>query len=290
MKIIDINNEFYPEKLREIKDPPKKLYVLGNLENLNTKCIAIIGSRKCTEYGSKIGTEIAYNLAKENITIVSGMAVGIDSSAHVGALNASGRTIAVLGSGFNNIFPRENIELFERILSNNGTVITEYEPQIEAKANNFRRRNRIVSGLSIGVLVVEAANKSGTGITVNFARQQKKPIFCVPNSLQNEKGIGTNRLLKRDAILITGVNDILEFFEMKKIKQINIDEIESYDKVEVNSEYKDIYNIISNGVTNINQIKKITNDNIAELNSKLLMMELEGLIISKPGNNYEIVK
>ena len=168
MKIIDINSEFYPETLREISDPPEKLYVLGDVNNLNTRSIAIIGSRKCTEYGRKNGEKFAINLAKENFTI-----------AHIGALKAKGKTIAVLGGGFDNIFPKENEELFQDILNNNGTIITEYKPSEEPSANNFRRRNRIISGLSMGVLVVEAAERSGTGITVNFARRQKIQRYCL---------------------------------------------------------------------------------------------------------------
>ena len=288
MKIIDINNEFYPEILREISDPPKKLYVLGNIDNLNSRSIAIIGSRKCTEYGKKNGEKFAYNLAKEKFTIVSGMAKGIDSSAHIGALRAKGNTIAVLGAGFNNIFPKENIKLFEDILNNDGTIITEYEPSIEVSANNFRRRNRIISGLSMGVLVIEAAKKSGTGITVNYARRQEKPIFVIPSNIESEKGVGTNRLLKRDGILVTDSDDILTYFKMDKITQIKIEDIEECNKLEIKQEYKDIYMTIKNGITNINQISRTLCLNISELNSKLLMMELEGIIEVKPGNNYEI--
>lgn len=140
----------------------------------------------------------------------------------------------------------------------------------------------------MGVLVIEAAQKSGTGITVNYARRQRKAIFCIPNSLENKKGEGTNRLLKRDGKLVTNANDILEYFNMKQIKQISIDEIEK--QIDVKPEYKKIYKVIQKGKIHINQISKETKINIGELNSKLLMMELDGLIESKPGNNYEICK
>lgn len=161
---------------------------------------------------------------------------------------------------------------------------------MEKYPNNFRKRNRIISGLSMGVLVIEAAQKSGTGITVNYARRQGKAIFCIPNSLENKKGEGTNRLLKRDGKLVTNANDILEYFNMKKMKQISIDEIEKQVEIEIKPEYKKIYKIIQNGEIHINQISKEAKMSIAELNSQLLMMELEGLIESKPGNNYEICK
>lgn len=184
--------------------------------------------------------------------------------------------------------------MFEEILNNNGTIITEYPPETSKVADNFRKRNRIISGLSMGVLVVEAAQKSGTGITVNYARKQGKPIFSIPNSLENKNGEGTNRLLKRDGILVTDAKDILEYYNMKRIKQISIDEIESgeYDcahKISIKPEYQEIYKIISKGEININQISRETKVNISELNSLLLMMELEGLITEKAGNNYTIV-
>jgi DNA processing protein len=214
---------------------------------------------------------------------------GIDTSAHNGAVKAQGKTIAVLGSGFNNIYPPQNTDLFERILKNDGAVISEYPPETEKAANNVRMRNRIVSGLSQGVLVIEAAQKSGTGITVNYARKQKKPIFGLPSSVDNKKGVGTNRLLKRDGILVTDVNDILEYYNMKKSRQITIDEIEDDITIEVKLEYREIYNMLKSGEKHINQISKIVNLNMAETSSVLLMMELEGLIKSLPGNNYKIL-
>lgn len=289
MQVIDIDNEYFPDTLRDIKNPPSKLYTLGDISLLSDKSIAIIGSRKCTEYGKKQGTKFAYNLSKQGLVIVSGMAIGIDTSAHKGTLEAEGKTIAVLGCGFNNIFPKENIKLFEDILDKGGLIVTEYEPDICSAADNFRKRNRIISGLSIGVLVIEAAQKSGTGITVNYAREQNKPIFCIPNSLENINGEGTNRLLKRDGILVTDVNDILEYYNMNKVKQISIDEIEKKVRIEVKPEYKKVYKIIEKGPIHINKISKESGMNIPELNSLLLMMELEGLITNKAGSNYEVI-
>lgn len=289
MEIIDINSKFYPEMLKKINDPPQKLFVLGNINNLNSKSIAIIGSRNCTEYGKTNGLKFGYELSKEEFTIVSGMAIGVDTEAHRGALKAKGKTIAVLGSGFDNIYPKENEKLFEDILKNNGTVISEYAPYVKKAANNFRRRNRIISGLSMGILVIEAAEKSGTGITINYARRQKKPIFGIPNNIENKKGVGINRLLKRDGILVTNVNDILSFFKMEKAEQIKIEDLDIYTKViNIKPEYKEIYETIKKGTININQISRKLQINISELNSKLLMMELEELIEANPGNNYKI--
>ncbi len=290
IEVIDKTSEFYPELLRNIKKAPERLYVLGNLGNLNSRCFAIIGSRKCTEYGKNEGTRFAYDLAKQGFTIVSGLALGIDSSAHRGALEAKGKTIAVLGDGFDYIYPKENFNLFEEILENDGTVITEYAPNIQACADNFRKRNRIVSGISLGVLVVEAAEHSGTGITVNYARSQKKPIFSIPSNINNLKGIGTNRLLKRDGILVTDVNDILKHYELPQIIQTRIEEIKkmSVESKKIKSEYKKIYDVICSGPIHINKISQKLNISIVELNSTLLIMELEGIIESLPANMYKI--
>lgn len=180
MKIIKIQDEHYPEKLRNIENPPKQLYVLGNEELLNSFGLAIIGCRQYSEYGRKVAKDLSFKLAKQGINIISGMAKGIDSFAHVGCMVAGGKTIAVLGSGFNNIYPKENIELFKEIIKKGGTVITEYSPDTKPLGSNFPLRNRIISGLSDGVIVVEASKKSGTLITVDYALEQGKEIFAVP--------------------------------------------------------------------------------------------------------------
>jgi DNA processing protein len=288
MKIINIENEYYPEKLREIADPPRQLLLLGDEKILNSNSISIVGSRKCTEYGRSQGSKFAYKLAKENITIVSGMAIGIDSSAHIGAIKAKGKTIAVLGSGFNYIYPKSNMKLFNEILESGGTVITEFEQNVEPCPDNFRKRNRIISGISTGLLVIEAAQKSGTGITINYARKQKKPIFAIPSSLENKKGQGTNRLLKKDGILVTGAEDILDFFNIKKNKQISIDEI--IQVTNIKSEYKEIFEIIKSKKEkiHINEVARLCRMSINEIESKLLMMELEELIENENGKYYKI--
>jgi len=180
LKKLKINNSAYPKALKEIPNPPEKLYIEGNIENLYSPCLAIIGSRNCTEYGEKWCKYFVKELVKKDITIVSGMAIGIDSIAHKTALKYGGKTIAVLPCGFNNIYPKRNTGLYKNILNNNGTVITEYELNTEAEYNRFLERNRIVSGLSMGILVVEAAYRSGTSVTARLAITQKKDVFCIP--------------------------------------------------------------------------------------------------------------
>lgn len=178
--IISIADEEYPSNLREIYNPPICLYVKGNKEILKKKCISIVGCRDCSLYGRRASQKLAYDLAKNDICVVSGLARGIDSFAHIGALNAEGKTIAVLANGLNSIYPKENIYLSEKILKTNGTIISEYPLGAKIEKINFPARNRIISGLSKGIIVVEAKNKSGTLITVDFALEQGRDVFVVP--------------------------------------------------------------------------------------------------------------
>ena len=208
---VDINSKLYPERLRHISSPPKQLYCLGNLELLNYKNnIAIIGSRNCSFYGERAAKDFAYNLAREEVCIVSGLAKGIDSFSHMGALNARGKTIAVLGSGLDNIYPKENIKLVEEIIKNNGLVISEYPLGTLALKYHFPARNRIISGLSDSILVVEARKNSGTNITVDFALEQGKDIFVVPGNIYSKTSDGTNFLITEGAIPVLSYKDILK--------------------------------------------------------------------------------
>ena len=208
---INMNSKYYPERLRNIDDPPKELYCLGNLDLLNYKNnIAMIGSRNCSNYGERAAKDFAYNLAKENICIVSGLAKGIDSFSHIGALNAKGKTIAVLGSGLDNIYPKENIKLVEEIIKNNGLVISEYPLGTKPLKYHFPARNRIISGLSDSVLVVEARRNSGTNITVDFALEQGKDVFVIPGNIYSRTSDGTNFLITEGAIPVLSYKDILK--------------------------------------------------------------------------------
>lgn len=279
IKEIEYENNLYPKALREIKKPPKKLYVLGDEAILNNESVAIIGSRNCTEYGVRMAKEFARDLAQNGVTIVSGMAKGIDSAAHIGAIEVQGKTIAVLGSGFNHIFPDK--EVFEKILKYGGAVITEYEPDVEVFPQGFRDRNRIVAGLGIGVLVVEAKEKSGTGITAEYAKQFNRKIFCVPHRIGDEAGIGTNRLIKRGAMLVTEVQDLLPFFE--NIKSIKKDDTKL--QIEIPEEYKMVYDALQEPL-NADEISKKAKMSIIEINTILTMLELEEYVESMPGNFF----
>lgn len=184
MRRIKLEDKLFPEKLRYIDNAPGKLYVEGNIELLNTNCIAVIGSRGCTEYGEKWCEIFVKELVKHGLTIVSGMAIGMDSVAHNAALKSGGKTIAVLPSGLKNIYPKQNLKLYNKILESGGTVISEYSPKTQAGYEKYLERNRIVSGLSIATLVVEAAHRSGTTVTARFAKEQGRDVYCIPRKFR----------------------------------------------------------------------------------------------------------
>ena len=210
IEIIPINNALYPQKLRCIYNPPVAIYVKGNKQILQNKSIAIIGCRNCSKYGIEIAQKIAYQLSKQNINIISGLARGIDANAHIGTLKQQGKAIAVLGSGLDIIYPMQNEELANCILQHDGTLVSEYVVGEKPTPDKFPRRNRIISGLSDGVIVVEAREKSGTFITVDFALEQGKEIYVVPGNINSVTSEGTNKLLKEGAKPITSAQDVLE--------------------------------------------------------------------------------
>ena len=207
IKIINICEKNYPQLLKEIYDPPISLYVKGNIEKLNNKNIGIVGCRECTTYGKKSAEYFSYNLSKQNINIVSGLAKGIDSYAHLGSLN-TGNTIAVLGNGLDMIYPKENLELANEIIKRGGTIISEYPCGTKPDKMKFPARNRIISGISSGIIVIEAKEKSGTLITVDFALEQGKDVFVVPGNINSINSVGTNDLIKQGARLVTTYEDI----------------------------------------------------------------------------------
>ncbi len=208
INIINIGDKEYPKKLKEIYDAPVSLYIKGNLSILNKKNIAIVGCRECSEYGKTASKYFAYNLAKQNINIVSGLAKGIDSYSHIGCIGAKGNTIAVVGNGLDIIYPKENIELANKIIETGGCIISEYPCGTKLNKMNFPARNRIISGISSGIIVVEAKEKSGTLITVDFALEQGRDVFVVPGNINSFNSVGTNDLIKQGAKLISTYKDI----------------------------------------------------------------------------------
>lgn len=281
LKIIQIEDDKYPKQLRHIKNPPKQLYLKGNTELLNTNIISIIGSRACSPNGIKLAQQFSKELVYQGITIASGMAIGIDTIAHQTTLQEKGKTIAVLGNGFQHIFPMENIQLYQQIIENDGLVITEYPPEEEAKSENFLERNRIVSGLALGVLIVESAYRSGTSVTARLAKQQKRKVFALPHEINDKHGVGTNRLIQEGAKIVTCTEDIVKEFSFLSYKippKKNEMKVQKRRKICKNREYHQIYQLITECPISLNEICQSSNKSVADINNILLMLELDGYI------------
>ena len=210
IQILTIKDEDYPYLLKQIYDPPSVIYIMGNKKILSQNGIAIVGSRNCSLYGQKIAKYLSYQLAKKGIHIISGLARGIDTFSHMGTLQAKGKTIAVLGSGLDVIYPPENAKLAEKIVESEGCLVSEYIVGTKPLGEHFPARNRIISGLASGVVVVEASEKSGSLITVDFALEQGKNVYAVPGNINSPNSLGTNSLIKQGAKIVTNVEDILE--------------------------------------------------------------------------------
>lgn len=273
----------YPKKLLDIYDPPHILYIRGILKpdmNIYNNSIGIVGSRKMDSYGKEIAYKFAKDLAKDNITIISGLARGIDSMAHKGALDANGYTIAVLGCGINVTYPPENGELYERIMEN-GAIISEYGLDEKPNAGYFPMRNRIISGLSDGVLVVEAEKKSGSLITVDCALEQGRQVYAVPGRIYDTSSEGTNNLIKSGAMCVTTPKDIIvdlrgETFDIKVEKNSLAPEMEK------------VYSCLSLDPVYIDDIIQRTRFGVSKTISLLYTMELQG-IIKQPLKGYYVI-
>jgi DNA processing protein len=224
----NIFDEIYPINLRHIQNPPTILYYLGDLLAQDECSISVVGSRNYTQYGRIATEKIVTDLAKNNITIVSGMARGIDTYSHISALNQGCRTIAVLGCGVNVIYPTNNTELYHKIIKN-GAVVSEFLPNTKPYSWNFPTRNRIISGISLGTLVIEANIKSGTMTTANWASEQGKNVYAVPGNIFSEQSKGTNKLISEGAKIATSATDILEDlhgiikYELSSIDNIHLE-------------------------------------------------------------------
>lgn len=206
--IITIEDDEYPRILKNIYDYPISLYIKGNKKILNNKSIGIVGCRIASEYGIKTSQYFAYKLAQKGINIISGLAKGIDSNSHIGAIKAKGITIGIVGNGLDIVYPKENYKLYSEILKNDGAIISEYPLGTKPEKINFPARNRIISGMSNGIIVVEAKKKSGTLITVDCALEQGRDVYVVPGNINSANSLGTNELIKQGAKMVTKYDDI----------------------------------------------------------------------------------
>ena len=282
MRVIDYSDDLFTKNLKCIGNCPKKLYVEGNINILNDYGIAIIGSRDCSSYGERWCEKFVKELLEYNLVIVSGMAKGIDSIAHETALKYGGKTIAVLPSGFNNIYPKENLNLYKKIIDLGGAVISEYEPDVEPESKRFLERNRIVSGISIATLVVEAEHRSGTSVTARLTKEQGKEVFCIPGSLDNGKSTGTNKMIQDGAKLVTCVEDITQNYNF--LERVSLISDVKYDEVE--EQYKDVFDLLSDIPMDFEELAKMSDLKVSLLMSKLTMLELDGKIKRVSGNRF----
>jgi DNA processing protein len=282
-QIVTLWDENYPPLLKEIYDPPLLLFVQGELPTAQEKCFSIVGTRSPSEYGLIQAVSIAGGLARQGLIIVSGMARGIDSASHRGALEAGGKTVAVFGCGLDITYPAENRKLRERIV-NQGALISEFFFGVPPDAPNFPRRNRIISGISAGTLIVEAGDKSGALITAYYANDQDREVFALPGDVTRLQSRGCHRLVKTErARLITCDNDILEALQVQLTLKLEKTEPPA---VKLPPELNSIYNVLNKQPLYIDDIAQNSGMNPSEVLTILLQLEMEGLIKSLPGKYY----
>ena len=286
IKIITVNDSNYPKLLKESHNPPFLLYMKESFDFNLSPAIAIVGARRCSSYGSQIAFSLAKDLAAAGITIVSGMAFGIDSFAHRGALENSGKTIAVLGNSLDdkNIAPRENFNLSREIIEN-GALISEYPIETSAGPLTFPARNRIIAGLTLGTIIIEAGEKSGSLITADMALNCNREVFAVPGPIFSPVSFGTNNLIKNGARVVTGVKDILEEFDLND----SLNTKEKIVKKPTTKEEEILLGILSADPLHIDNISKLAKLQTSICSSVLSMMEIKGWVKNIGGQNYIII-
>lgn len=282
IKYIKKEDVLFPKSLKELHDCPDILYVAGNEKILNDFGLAIIGARKCSYEGKDIARQISRDLTSYDISIISGLAVGIDSIAQETCVDCNGKTIAVLGCGFFNLYPKENISLFHKIIERGGAIISEYPPNEYPSKLKFHNRNRIIAALSSGVIVIEARERSGSLVTVKFAKELNKNIFVVPGSIENENYRGTNKLLCNGEKCVLSADDIIKYYPniIKRKK--------ATDKKEIclNKDLQNVYNSFKNNKLTVDEICNKTGEDIKSILRKLTILEMQGYVVQYPGKIF----
>ena len=285
VQALTCNSPGYPQRLKEIYDYPPVLYIRGTLLSEDESCLAVVGTRRATVYGRQVAEEIVTDLARNGITIVSGLAKGIDSIAHRAALEAGARTIAVFACGLDIVYPAENAKLAREIMEH-GALISEYPIGTRPKADNFPRRNRIMSGLSFGVLVIEAGESSGALITANQALEQHREVFAVPGSILSPASRGTNHLIQEGAKLVRNYIDVLEELNLAVMaQQMEMKELLPADETE-----SLLLRQLRREPTHIDEICRNSGLAAALVSSALTMMELKGMVKQVGGMNYVLAR
>lgn len=280
IKLITREDPEFPKKLLDIEDAPYYLFCKGDLSLLNKTAISIVGSRKPSNYGITITERFAEELARAGVVIVSGLAYGVDSIAHRKTLDVKGKTIAVLGSGFNNVYPSQHTNMAEEI-AKKGLLISEYRPKVKATRFSFPKRNRIVAGLSEGVLITEASAKSGTFITKDFALDNGITVYAVPGNITSDKSEGTNEI-------IASMQAVCTLSPKTILSDLGIDSKAKKKALQLSIEEAKIVELLSTGEKDIEYLTENVNFDIKKLNSLLTTLEIKSIIRRMPGGNYTL--
>jgi DNA processing protein len=289
IKIVPFTDPIYPARLRLIADPPPFLYVKGEIRNQDERAVAVVGSRSASDYGRRVARDLCRGLASLGFTVVSGMARGIDGAAHEAALNAGGRTLAVLGCGVDRAYPREHDKLYQRI-TENGAVMSEFPLGTGPVPFNFPVRNRLISGLSLGVVVVEATEKSGSLITASLALEQGREVFAVPGEAGASRSRGTHQLIRQGARLVETVNDIVE--EIAPQLSARTQNAEGTPRLALpqhfGDEFKKIFALFQERSLQIDEVIERSGCSPSRVSEILLELELLGYIKQLPGKKYQV--
>jgi DNA processing protein len=275
----------YPKHLKEIDQPPPLLYLRGDLELADEWAVAIVGTRRVTHYGRQIAAEVASTLARSGVTVVSGLARGVDAIAHQAALDAGGRSIAVLGSGVDRIYPPEHRRLADRLIER-GALISDYAPGTPPEGSNFPPRNRIISGLSLAVVVIEAGAKSGALITASFAADQGRDVFAVPGNINAPQSKGTNRLIQDGAQPLLSAESVLEALQLTMVAEHRAARVVlPADAVEAQ-----LFAMLDQQPRHVDEIRAQANLPIEKVSATLALMELKGMVRQVGGMHYVAVR
>lgn len=288
IEVVTITEKQYPAILKEIYDPPPLLYYRGSLGNQDDYRFAVVGTRKITAYGKQVCQEIVRSLAEQGLVIISGLALGIDSQGHETAIEAGARTIAVLGSGVDwaNVYPHTNRRLAQKIIETGGAIVSELAPGTLPLKHHFPIRNRIISGLSLGTLVIEADENSGSLITAKSALDQNREVFAIPGPIYSPTSKGTNELIKLGAKLVTGANDILEALNLNQIKNF----VKNQEILPESPEEEKILKTLSKEPIHIDDIIRQTSLDSPTVTSALMNMEMKGKVKNLGGMNYVLAR
>ena len=284
IKVIHQENKLFPKKLLEISDPPICLYVKGNIEKyeFDDKHVSVVGTRMPTSYGQKITQDIVYSLVGSGYRIVSGLALGIDSIAHKSALESGGKTIAFLGCGVDIIYPYSNANLYNSILKKDGLIISEFPPGMNVLKGLFIARNRLISGISRGVIVVEGSDRSGSLITAKYAAEQGKDVYAIPGNITSKMSQAPNILIKEGAKPIISLQDIAEEFNLRKKVTFKKSDYKNLSKLEMT-----LIKVLENEPRSIDEILELTQNEISKVLQSLTNLELKGYVLKNMDGKYE---